>query len=172
MTVTGVSDEVWDRLDPTEARLSRATRIKVAAWAAAAAVVTSAVLLLSASGLFIHRFSIGQVNESGDPRSCVETLTIKNDGWFTEHVVGQTLLARGTGASVIRGIGSDIPSGGSRTIRLRYSPAWCERLAHSSPFTQPANPALVLHLHRPWGKSTATVVLKPPLDAEGLTVQW
>jgi hypothetical protein len=172
MTVTGVSDEVWDRLDPTAARLPRATRFKVAAWSVAAVIITFGVLLLTASGLFIHRLTVVRMSQYGNGYNCQATMTIENNGWFTEHVLGQALDARGTGTTVARSVADDIPSGGSRTVRLRYPMTWCEQLSDSPGFLRPPATDLVLRLRRPWGTSTMTILLEPPPLTEGLTVHW
>lgn len=177
MRTPRVSDEVWEQLDPRAALLSPATRMKVALWGLVAAAVIFAVLLLTASGLFIQRFTVKTAHLSGSFTSCRQTLAIKNHGWFDNHVVAARFQAHGTGARLIRGVvGSDLPSGGTLRVRLRYDGPVCRQLFTGPVFSNGTRvpPDLTLQLRRPWGVSTATISLtSPPLMHGGrVNIVW
>jgi hypothetical protein len=175
MTSTYVSDEVWTRLDPSAARLSRATRIKVTLWCLLASVIAFVVLILTASGLFIPRFTVGYGGGGGGSfTSCWQAMAIKNTGWFDEHVITATLQPHGTGATLTRSLdGSNLPSGASRVIRLHFAGSVCREILTAPVFQNGAfaPPDLTVQLRRPWGTSTATIRLVPRND-DGLTVHW
>lgn len=175
MTSVYVSDEVWSRLDPSAARLSGATRIKVTLWCLLAGVVALIVLTFTASGLFIPRFTVEYGGGAGgSSTSCWQAMAIKNTGWFDERVMTATLQPHGTGATLTRGLdGSTLRSGASRVIRLHFAGSVCRELATAPVFENGTRvpPNLTLQLRRPWGTSTATVRLVPQND-EGLTVHW
>lgn len=169
-----VSDEVWARLDPSAARLSPAARIKVALWCLAAAVIAFMVLVLTASGLLIHRFTVESGAGGGSFQSCWQTMTIKNSGWFDEHITAATLHPHGTGGTMTRSLaGSNLGSGATRAIRVQYHGPICRQLLAAPVFDNGTRtpPELTLQLRRPWGTSTATIRLAAR-DDDGFHVQW
>jgi hypothetical protein len=170
-----VSNEVWAQLDPRAAVLSRAARMKVALWGLVAAAVIVAALVLTASGLFIHRFTIKSAHVSGSFTSCRQTLAVKNNGWFDDHIAAVSLQPHGSGARLTRNVvGLDLPSGGTLMVRLHYDGPVCRQLLSEPVFSNGTRtpPELSLQLRRPWGVSTTTIRLAPPPSDEGLNVRW
>jgi hypothetical protein len=169
-----VSDEVWANLDPSAAQLNSAARIKVALWSVAAAVIAFAVLVLTASGLLMPRFTVESAAGGGSLRTCWQTMTIKNSGWFDEHVNAADLQPHGTGATMTRSLaGSDIQSGATRAVRLHFSGPICRQLLTAPPFGNGTRtpPQLLLQLRRPWGTSTAIIRLALQND-DGFHIRW
>jgi hypothetical protein len=169
-----LSDQVWAHLDPRAARLTRTARIKVALWSLVAAALLFAALLVTASGLFIHRFTIKSAHTGGSFTSCWESVAIKNSGWFDDTIVTATLQPHGSGATLTRRVVElGLPSGGRRVIRLHYNGSFCRRML-TGPVIQNDSqyPDLAMHLRGPLGVSTATIRLAPPPSGEGLKVDW
>jgi hypothetical protein len=175
MRTPRVSNEVWAQLDPRTARLSRAARTKVALWGLVAAAMIFAALVLTASGLFIHRFAIKSAHFSGSFTSCRQNVAVKNNGWFDDHIVAARLQPHGSGARLTSNVvGSDLPSGGTLIVRLHYDGPVCRQLLTEPVFSNGTRvaPDLTFQFRRPWGASTATIRLAPPPRDEGLHVQW
>jgi hypothetical protein len=169
-----VSDEVWANLDPSAAQLNSGARIKVALWCVAAAGIAFAVLVLTASGLLVPRLTVESADSGGSFRTCWQTMTIKNSGWFDEHINAADLQSRGTGATMTRSLaGSDIPSGATRAVRLHFEGPKCRQLLTGPTFGKSTRtqPQLRLQLRRPWGTSTARISLVPQND-NGFYIQW
>lgn len=163
-----VPDEVWLQLRPSAARLTTRQRLKAAVWIVIASLLAFALVYVFASGAVVHRLSIETLSESGTYDSCVETVTIANNGWFDETVLSATLNANGTGAVLRRSFARSIPSGGSRSVFLRYRGAYCRKSFGQNSIDEVpsvASPALVLELKRPWGSTTETVALDQGFNA-------
>ncbi|WP_375493490.1 hypothetical protein [uncultured Jatrophihabitans sp.] len=168
-----VSDDVWRSIDTTSARVPRPVRIRMAGVVAAAAVLIGAVLYAGASGLLIHRLAVTSVSTDGEDSTCTQVVTVANRGWFAEHVGSQRLLPDATGARLVRPLARTIPSGGHGTLRLSLDAAFCRHVEFANTSRAAVGaPRLILHLHRPWGTSSDTLMLRQPHDQDGLTVNW
>ncbi len=145
-----LSDQVWAELDPAGARIGWVSR-RVQLVAGIAAVVLATLAVLSqTSGELGSPLDNSSGTGTYDPatHTDIETMSLHNDGWFTEHITAVTFHA--PGAVVIRssGAGTTIAPGHTGTVSVTF------RVFDCTQFSSTADRAVNVQLHRFWGTKT------------------
>lgn len=171
-----LSDEVWNQLDPTSARVPTRARLRALRWIIPAAVAGLLALAALASGLLIHKISITQTTATGTDRSCTETATVSNNGWFDERIDAVTFHLTGSGLRIVRPLPTTIPSGASATMTLHFAGPYCAKLFSFDPTQHRSEtssaPVIQLTLHRWWGESSYSLPVVANQGPSGFTINW
>ena len=143
-------DQVWAQLDPAGARIGWVSRrVQLVAGIVVVVLATLAVLSQTSGVLgspLEDRSSTGTYAPA--THTDIETMSLHNDGWFTEHITAVTFHA--PGAVVIRsaGAGTAIAPGHTGTVSVTF------RVTDCTQFSSTAERAVNVRLHRLWGTKT------------------
>lgn len=142
-------DEVWARLRPADAQLPRA---QLRLLAAIAVLVATCAALASVSGFLTPRlngYSSSATSELSS-RTVTQSIDLRNDGWFTEHIDRIDVIGPGLRMTGRSGASSIGPGEGA-TIQLTYQVTDCSVVQQDQPTP------ILLRLRRPWGHRTTTL---------------
>jgi hypothetical protein len=146
MPSTLVPDEVWEHLDPLQARLGKQSRRALALAVALVVATILGIALGVASGelrgnLYVPTWSIHVDTRT---HSFNESVAIQNNGWFDETINGVGFNSPGLRATDLRPIRLTVPHGHTRTLRFTVTVSDCTAV-------RPGESDPVVKLERFWG---------------------
>lgn len=149
-------DDVWARLRPADAQLSRRSYARLWLLGAAAVLVATGAALTAVSGFLtpqLNRYSSSSEVIFGS-RMFTQSVELHNDGWFTEHI---DRIDTGPGLRVTGHSGALAIGPGQRaTLEVTYQILDCSVIQRDQPAP------MVLRLSRPWGHRTTSVQAEGP----------
>ena len=150
-------DEVWAQLRPADARLTSFSYARLWPLGAATVLVSICAALTAASGILtpqLNEYSSGATGEITS-RTVSQSVDVRNDGWFTEHIDRIDTSAPGLRVTGHSG-GLVIGSGKRTTLQVTYQVIDCSVVGRDDPTP------MLLRLRRPWGHRTTTLEADSP----------
>jgi hypothetical protein len=146
-------DDVWAQLRPADARLTKLSyaRLRLLLGAAVVLAATCAALT-TVSGFLMPRLNAYSSSGSAqlDSRTIIQTVDLRNDGWFTEHI--DQIDTDVPGVRMTGREGSLVIGPGDRaTLQVTYQIIDCSVVRRDQPTP------MMLRLRRPWGHITTTL---------------